>query len=133
MKKSNSKRIAAWVIVCAAVFTAALCNFTGYRTDVVLTGFTVQEDDSLILKVAVSGSAGYVKSMRVKESGEDVYVDFRSTFGINNPRGAKSEFRLEVSPECKNILFRGGRHSYRIVLRKAGNEWKVVMEEMSME
>lgn len=108
---------------CAALLLAAFGLFGGGRSDVALMDYKVS-DEGILIKVGVASSAGYIRSMRVREDDCDAMVEFYSTLGINNPIGAKNEFLLEVSPDCERILFRRGKNHYRPVLqRDERGEW----------
>ena len=114
--------------VCAALLLAAFGLFGRGRSDVIILEHA-QTNEGILLKVGVSSSAGYIRSMKTKEQEGDVLVEFYSTFGVNNPRGAKTEFLLELSPECERVLFRRGRDSFRTVLEKnCGGNWVVCQE-----
>ncbi len=111
------------IAVCAAILLAACGLFGGGRSDVVILDYDLAES-GIKIRVGVMSSAGYIRSMRVKETDGEAIVEFYSTPGINNPKGAKSEFLLELSPECERVLFRRGRNNYRCVLEKDKNgEW----------
>lgn len=102
------------------------------RTDVVLTDFHVAEDGkSIHLKVAVASSAGYTKYMHVKQGGDNKYITFYSTFGINNKFGAKNEFDIEVNNLTGDIYFYNGDGGYIKVLEKdkITNNWKIPSSE----
>ena len=109
--------------MCVALVLAAFGLFGVGRSDVALIEHSVI-DEGILIKTGVTSSAGYIRSMKVKETEGDAIVEFYSTFGINNPNGAKSEFLLELNPGCERVLFRRGRHNYRCVLEKNQNgEW----------
>jgi len=117
------------IAVCAAILLAACGLFGGGRSDVMVLEHT-ETEEGLLIKTGVSSSAGYIRRIRVKEAEGEAMVEFYSTPGINNPKGAKSEFLLELKPECERILFRRGRHNFRCVLAKDQNgEWIVPREE----
>lgn len=99
----------------------------GKRTDVFLHSFTVSEDGTKInLKVGVSSSAGYIRSLYVKQGGDNKYITFFSTFGINNKLGAKNEFEIELNPSCEEIFFYKGDGGYKLILQKNANgEWEI--------
>lgn len=109
--------------LCAALLLVAFGLFGGGRSDVILLDYT-QTDEGILIKVGVSSSAGYIRSMKAKELDGDVLVEFYSTFGVNNPRGAKTEFLLESSPEWERVLFRRGKDNFRTVLvRNCEGNW----------
>ncbi len=105
------------IAVCAAILLAACGLFGSKRSDAVIIDYDHTEH-GLIIRVGVAGSAGHIRSMRLKEKEGDALVEFYPTFGINNPKGAKDEFVLDVSEDCERILFRTGKHSFRTVLEK---------------
>ena len=121
--KARKTKLISIAAVCVALLLAAFGLFGGGRSDVMVLEHN-ETDQGLLLKVGVSSSAGYIRSVKVKETEGDALVDFYSTFGINNPNGAKNEFLLELDPECERILFRRGSHNYRCVLEKnQKGEW----------
>ncbi len=98
----------------------------GKRTDVFLQSYVISEDGKIAkLKVGVSSSSGYVRKMEVEEKGNQQYVTFYSTFGINQKWGAKDEFELELNPACDEIYFNQGENNAQLVLQKNDeNEWE---------
>ncbi len=122
-RKARIIKLTSIAAMCAALLLAAFGLFGGGRSDVTVLEYA-ETEEGLLLETGVSSSAGYIRSMKVKEKEGDAIVEFYSTFGINNPNGAKSEFLLELNTECERILFRRGRHNYRCVLEKNQNgEW----------
>ena len=122
-RKTRKIKLISIAAVCAALLLAAFGLFGGGRSDVILLDYT-QTDEGILIKVGVSSSAGYIRSMKAKELDGDVLVEFYSTFGVNNPKGAKTEFLLESSPEWKRVLFRRGKDNFRTVLvRNCEGNW----------
>ena len=127
-RKTRKIKLISIAAVCAALLLAAFGLFGRGRSDVILLDYT-QTDEGILIKAGVSSSAGYIRSMKAKELDGDVLVEFYSTFGVNNPRGAKTEFLLELSPEWERVLFRRGRDNFRTVLEKnCGGNWVVCQE-----
>ncbi|MBQ7092208.1 MAG: hypothetical protein IJN83_06105 [Clostridia bacterium] len=118
-RKTRKIKLISIAAVCAALLLAAFGLFGRGRSDVILLDYT-QTDEGILIKAGVSSSAGYIRSMKAKELDGDVLVEFYSTFGVNNPRGAKTEFLLELSPEWERVLFRRGKDNFRTVLVKNG-------------
>ena len=80
----------------------------GKRTDVGLKDFLVSKDGTKItLHTMVTGSAGYTRKLKIKQGGDNKYITFYSTFGINSNLGAKSIFEVELDPFCREIYFFG--------------------------
>jgi len=127
-RKTRKIKLISIAALCAALLLAAFGLIGGGRSDVIILEHA-QTNEGILLKVGVSSSAGYIRSMKTKEQEGDVLVEFYSTFGVNNPRGAKTEFLLELSPECERVLFRRGRDNFRTVLEKnCGGNWVVCQE-----
>lgn len=106
------------------------------RKDVVLTNYAVSDEGDIItLNVAVSSSAGYVRGMKVKQGGDNYYITFYPTFGINNKIGAQNEFDLEITQNCDEIYFYHGDGGYDLVLKKdkETGEWNIVVDEEKIE
>jgi len=81
----NKKKIA--IIISIIVLTALgiLILQTGRRTDVYLKDFEVSRDGKTItLSVGTTSSTGYIRKMKKTDEGENYYLTFYSTFGINS-------------------------------------------------
>ena len=77
------------------------------RTDVYLKAFELSEDGkTMTLHVGLSSSAGYLRKMVVKQGGDNKYITFYSTPGINSKIGAKDTFELDLNPSAGEIYFR---------------------------
>ena len=75
-------------------------------TNVVVTDFQVSEQqDSMTIQTSIATSAGYTRSVKnVSDDPKKMMLKFYSAFGgVNGSIGAKSEFDLPLSPECKEI------------------------------
>lgn len=124
MNKKKVISIISFLIIAIGI----LFIFTGgKRTDVVLRDFEISEDGTKItLRTMVTSSAGYTRKLKVKQGGDNKYITFYSTYGINNSIGAKDKFEIEINPSCEEIYFYAGDYGYRLVLQKEENEWKKV-------
>ena len=99
-------------------------------TNVVVTDFQVSEQqDSMTIQTSIATSAGYTRSVKnVSDDPEKMMLKFYSAFGgVNGSIGAKSEFDLPLSPECKEIyvlLY----DDYKLLIAKnpATGEWEMV-------
>lgn len=99
-------------------------------TNVVVTDFEVSEQqDSMTIQTSIATSAGYTRSVKnVSDDPEKMMLKFYSAFGgVNGSIGAKSEFDLPLSPECKEIyvlLY----DDYKLLIAKnpATGEWEMV-------
>lgn len=98
------------------------------RTDVVVADFEVSEqEDEMTIYTYILSSAGYSRTVKnVSDDPEKMMLKFYSAFGgVNGSIGAKSEFDLPLSPECKEIyvlLY----DDYRLTLAKnpTTGEWE---------
>ena len=89
------------------------------RTDVFLKDYEVSSDGKTItLKVGVSSSAGYVRTMKRTSGSMNYYLTFYSTFGINSKLGAKDTFEIQIDSNVDEIYFYTGNKGYKKVLQK---------------
>ena len=95
------------------------------RTDVYLKEFSVDEKcNQMIIKVGVSGSAGYVRKMKRTSGSMNYYYTFYSTFGINSKLGAEDTFEIQLDNNVDEIYFYTGGKGYKKVLEKTEQgEW----------
>lgn len=120
------KKIGCMLLMIVAILIILLFFGTGgKRTDVFLQDYQVSEDGKhMKIKVSVSSSMGYIRDLKVKQNGDNQYITFYSTFGLNNKFGAKNEFELELNPTCEQISFYHGDKEYELVLKKSSdNTW----------
>ena len=99
----------------------------GKRTDIMLTDYSLSQNGSIMtINVAVASSMGYVRTLSVKQDGDNKYITFYQTYGINSSIGAKDTFQIELNPLCKEIYFYEGDDQYKLVLQKNAetNEWQ---------
>ncbi len=97
----------------------------GKRTDVYLQDFSVANKwDVMKIKIGISSSSGYVRTMKMKTEGSNIYITFYSTVGINNRLNSKNEFEFDMGVDCDKIYFYHGDAGYECVLEKNSNgEW----------
>lgn len=110
------------VIICS-VFVAVMVGLFliltgGKRTDVYLGNFSVDENNVMTIKVGVSSSAGYIRTMKQTSGSMNYYFTFYSTFGINSKLGAKNTFKIRLDNNVDEIYFYSGNRGYRKVLEK---------------
>lgn len=125
MKKKLSIIVVILLLLCGGYYFGV-----GFlpATNVVVTDFEVSEQqDSMTIQTSIATSAGYTRSVKnVSDNPEKMMLKFYSAFGgINGSIGAKSEFDLPLSPECKEIyvlLY----DDYRLTLAKnpTTGEWE---------
>ena len=99
-------------------------------TDVGISDFKVSEkQDQITVYTFVLSSVGYTRAVKdVSDDPEKMKLQFYPAFGgINGSIGAKYEFDLPLSPECKEIyvlLY----DDYKLLIAKnpATGEWEMV-------
>lgn len=115
------------ILIIAIMILGILFLLTGRaRTDVFLADYEISEDGKIMtLKVGVSSSTGYVRTMKRTSGSMNYYFTFYSTFGINSKIGAKNTFEIELDSNVDEIYFYTGDKGYKKVLEKDKNtgEW----------
>jgi hypothetical protein len=122
------KKKAVIVILLLTVMGILLFISGGKRTDIILNDYTLSEDGNIMtINVGVASSMGYIRTIRVKEDGDNKYITFYETYGINSRFGAENEFQIELNPSCKGIYFYRGDAGYELVLQKDDKtqEWEL--------
>jgi len=118
------------IIIIIIVIVISIFLSTGkVRTDIYLKDFIVSDDNKIItLKIGVTGSSGYVRKMKSKLGGDNYYLTFYSTFGINSKLNAKDTYILEINSNATEIFFYTGYGGYKKVLQKdkESNEWILI-------
>ena len=89
--------------------------------------YTVSEDGtSMEIKAAVATSMGYIRDVKVKSKGADVYLTFYAAFGgLNSSLGAKNTFDIPLDADSSQIyIYRGSE--YQLILQKNAEtgEWQ---------
>ncbi len=129
MKK---KIIIILTIIVIVIIGLLFLSTGGARSDVYLQDFNLDEEcNKMTLKVGVFSSAGYVRDLKVKQGGDNKYITFYSTFGINNKNGSKDTFDIELNKSAVEIYFYTGEKGYKKVLEKneETGEWRKVVEK----
>ena len=124
----KQKLIITMIIVILGLIVLGFLLTGSKRGDVMLTDYSVSEDGSeMTIRVGVASSMGYIRSLKVKQGGDNLYLTFYSTLGLNSKLGAKDEFTLDIGPYCTEIYFYHGDGGYKLVLEKnAENVWNRV-------
>jgi len=122
-----NKKVLTIIVILIITILGILFLATGReRTDVYLISYKIPEDGkNMTLKVGVSSSAGYVRTMKRTSGSMNYYFTFYSTFGINSKLGAKDTFEIELDSNVDEIYFYTGDKGYKKVLEKDKNtgEW----------
>lgn len=94
---------------------------TGFipRYDVFLKSYKVSTDGNTItLKVGVSGSSGYIRTVKKDLGGDNFYLTFYPTFGINSKLGQQEYYELELTKNTDEIYFEDSNNGYKLILKK---------------
>lgn len=123
-KRSKKRKILFAAAVVLIVMAVSLLILGGKRDDVMIEDFWVSADGSeMTLKAGVATSAGYLRKINVRYDDNAVLVDFYSTFGINNPAGAKNEFVIPLKPDSERICFNRGGSYYAAFAKGEDGQW----------
>ena len=127
MKK---RRKLIWISILLVVLLAfgGLVLQMGGRMGDVFADAELMEDGRTRICASVFSSVGYVRTMEMRVEGEEVYLDFYRTFGINQPLGAKHEYVVSI-PERVQRIYVWQMGEYRELHRRAADGgWERVME-----
>lgn len=122
------KKIVFVVILLLTAMGILIYSTGGKRADIILNDYSVSEDGNIMtINVGVASSMGYVRTLRVKEDGDNKYITFYQTYGLNSKIGAENEFQIELNPSCKGIYFYRVEAEYDMVLEKndVTQEWQL--------
>lgn len=113
------------IILITTILVGIFLTLGGSRTDIFLKDFELSQDGkTMTLKVGVSSSAGYIRNMKVKQGGDNKYITFYSTFGINSKLGAKDTFEITLNNSTDEIYFYTGLKGHKKILDKNDiNQW----------
>ena len=114
-------------ILCIGILV--LFTFTGGKCyDVALKKYKVNET-SINIEVMKTSSYGYLRSIGIVESHDDtkVYVNFNSTFGINNSLSAQNVFDISYPEDCKEIYFETGENQHQLIFYRKSikDDWQL--------
>ena len=112
------------VIGLAAVFLWAFFAQTAAVMDnVYIESFTLSEDgQTMTIRVAVSVSVGYTRSVTVKDEGSTLRLVFHPAYGfINGKIGAKNTFDIPLKPYQDKIYIFPSGHG---LLRNEQGTWQ---------
>lgn len=118
--------LASIVFIVITVFLGLFLSTGSARTDVYLKDFELDKNsNTMLLHVGVSSSAGYIRDMKAEQGGDNHYITFYSTYGINSKNGAMDTFEIRLNNSEAEIYFYTDKHGYTKVLEKneATGEW----------
>ena len=89
------KRLFPCVFLLAATLLCVALPSTSYPlSSAIPTEFTVSPDGTATVRVSVVSSVGYVRDCRIDTRDDGLYLTFYSTYGLNNPNGARDTFTI---------------------------------------
>lgn len=105
MKEKKKRRKLIWISVIVVVLLAfgGLVLKMGGRMGDVYADAQLMADGRTKINACVVSSIGYVRTMEMRVEGEDVYLDFYRTFGINQPLGARNEYIVNIPRDVQRI------------------------------
>lgn len=129
MSKQKTIMIVSSMMLISLIVGGVFISMGGKRSDVYLNNYMISEDgNKMILDVSVMGSMGYVRNLKIKQGGDNKYITFYSTFGLNNRLGAKDKFEIDLNSFCGDLYFYSGDGGYRLVLEKDNEKdtWTII-------
>jgi hypothetical protein len=118
------------IIISLVIASGLLLLSTGGKiASVMLNDYSVSKDGNVMtLKVGVASSIGYIRTLKESQEGNNKYITFYSTYGLNSNIGAKNQFQINLNPSCNEIYFYRGNDGYVLILRKnkETNDWEFV-------
>ena len=105
MKACKRRRSLVWISIMIVILLAfgGLMLQMGGRMGDVFADAELMEDGRTKIYACVVSSIGYVRTMEMRVEGEDVYLDFYRTFGLNQPLGAKHEYIVRIPDSVQRI------------------------------
>lgn len=94
-----------WVSIVMVVLLAIggfMLQMGGRMSDV-FADAELMEDGRTRIYATVFSSIGYVRTMDMRIEGEEAYLDFYRTFGINQPLGARNEYVVNIPERVQRI------------------------------
>lgn len=122
----EKRRNLVWVSVCI-VLMLALCGLVlplGGRVQDAYAEAEMLVNGRTRIHTGIVSSVGYVRSMEMTVEGEEAYLDFYRTFGINQSIGARNEFTVSIPREVQRVyIWQYGE--YRLLcVRGADGGWE---------
>lgn len=105
MKEKKKRRNLVWISVIIVIllgFGGFVLNMGGRMGDV-FADAQLMADGRTKINACVVSSIGYVRTMEMRVEGEDVYLDFYRTFGLNQPLGARNEYIVNIPHDVQRI------------------------------
>jgi hypothetical protein len=129
------KKIVISTILMIIIVIVLLAFITGGKmAGVFLNDYAISEDGHVMtLKVGVASSLGYVRTFKVRQDDNKLYLTFYSTFGLNSKIGATNEFQIKLASSASEIYFYRGNIGYELILKKNedSNEWQKIKSNVN--
>ena len=111
------------LMVLLMVFGTLVLSLGGRMADVYAEA-ELRTDGRTQIRAGVMSSIGYVRTMDMEVVGEEVYIDFYRTFGINQRLGAQNEFIVNI-PHTVQRVYVWQFGEYRLMCtRNADGGWE---------
>ena len=107
------------LMVLLMVFGALVLSLGGRMADVYAEA-ELRTDGRTQIRAGVMSSIGYVRTMDMEVVGEEVYIDFYRTFGINQRLGAQNEFIVNI-PQTVQRVYVWQFGEYRLMCTRAAD------------
>lgn len=107
------------IIICLIViFSFVSSPLSGNKMEnIIITECRLSENQkNLSIKTMVYSSIGYVKTYKIKQDVDKLYITFYSTFGFNNPNGAKDNFDIDITDI--NFLYYYSEGEYNLLWQR---------------
>ena len=124
----DKRRNLVWVSVCI-VLMLALCGLVlpfGGRAQDAYAEVEMLVNGRTRIHTGIVSSVGYVRNMEMTVEGEEAYLDFYRTFGINQPIGARNEFIVRIPYEVQRMYVWQFGEDHLLYVRGADGGWEKV-------
>lgn len=118
-KKKKPNILGIIVVIIIIIFIASfmmLKNKGSLITDVAVTGFTITENNMTVYP-KITGSSGFIGSYKSRVEGKKLYVDFYSTSGVNNSKGAIDKANIVIK-DIDQVYYMKGSNKYELLWEK---------------
>ena len=117
-RKAKLIRLSIFMVL-LMVFGTLVLSLGGRMADVYAEA-ELRTDGRTQIRASVMGSIGYVRTMDMEVVGEEVYIDFYRTFGINQRLGAQNEFIVNIPHSVQRVyVWQFGE--YRLMCTRAAD------------
>lgn len=118
------KKFAIMASLCLLVLISVFISMSGGEFwAVAIRDFEVV-DDTMNINTIVYASAGLVRKVEVESKDDSMFLTFYATYGFNSSIGAKSNYTIDLEPDCDAIYVKKGEDKFVLCLSKNENgQW----------